>query len=192
MKINEIFYSLQGEGRLAGTPAVFVRFSGCNLACPFCDTDHKKGKQMSEEDIVKEVSRYRCEWVVLTGGEPALQVTENLIDKLHKSGKKVAIETNGTKEIKGFPDWVTCSPKDKFCKKAQPILKSCGEIKVVYNGAREVSTYPYIYASYYYLQPCDTGDKKKNALILKKAVNFIKKHPKWVLSLQIQKILNIR
>ena len=86
MKINEIFYSLQGEGHFAGTPAVFVRFSGCNLTCGFCDTDHRRGEEWGEEAVVAEVLRHPARHVVLTGGEPALQVTALLVDKLHRAG----------------------------------------------------------------------------------------------------------
>lgn len=86
-KINEIFYSLQGEGFHVGTPAVFVRFSGCNLKCEFCDTRHEEGVMMSDEEIVEKVCQYPCKTVILTGGEPGLWVDEDLIAALHKAGK---------------------------------------------------------------------------------------------------------
>ena len=96
-RINEIFHSLQGEGRHTGTPAVFVRFSGCNLHCPFCDTDHAAGREMSEEEIIVEVCRYDVPLVVLTGGEPSLQLNAPFLKKLKEStGATIAIETNGT------------------------------------------------------------------------------------------------
>lgn len=78
-KINEIFYSLQGEGFHVGTPAVFVRFSGCNLKCEFCDTHHEEGVMMSDEEIVEKVCQYPCKTVILTGGEPGLWVDEDLL-----------------------------------------------------------------------------------------------------------------
>lgn len=74
-KVNEIFFSIQGEGYFTGTPAVFVRFSGCNLRCPFCDTEHKEGKMLSDDEIIAEIRRYPALHVVLTGGEPCMQVT---------------------------------------------------------------------------------------------------------------------
>ena len=86
-RVNEIFYSLQGEGGNTGTPAVFVRFSGCNLSCFFCDTDFSSYTQMSVEDIVSAVSAYPARLVVLTGGEPALQVDKQLVDALHAVNK---------------------------------------------------------------------------------------------------------
>ena len=102
MRVNEIFYSLQGEGFFTGTPAVFVRFSGCNLRCPFCDTRHEGFTLMSEEEIAETVVRYPARHVVLTGGEPSLQVTSRLVDLLHKAKRFVAMETNGTRAVDGL------------------------------------------------------------------------------------------
>ena len=110
-KINEIFYSLQGEGYHTGTPAVFIRFSGCNLKCSFCDTQHEAGTLMTDDEIIAEVSKYPAVTVILTGGEPSLWIDDALIDRLHKAGKYVCIETNGTRPLPESIDWVTCSPK---------------------------------------------------------------------------------
>ena len=87
-KINEIFYSIQGEGFHTGTPAVFIRFSGCNLNCSFCDTNHQEGKTMSLYEVINEVKRYpNARMVVLTGGEPSLFINQALIDALKRNGK---------------------------------------------------------------------------------------------------------
>ena len=98
-KINEIFYSLQGEGFHTGTPALFIRFSGCNLKCSFCDTKHEEGEWMSDEDIVAKAKECPAKMVVLTGGEPSLWIDEAFVEKLHQAGKYVCIETNGTHPI---------------------------------------------------------------------------------------------
>ena len=113
MKVNEIFYSLQGEGHYTGTPAVFVRFAGCNLRCWFCDTDFEKGVEMNEDEIVEAVLQYPTRYVVITGGEPTLQITASLCDKLHAHGLYLMMETNGTRPLpEGCQiDWITCSPK---------------------------------------------------------------------------------
>ena len=95
-KINEIFYSLQGEGYHTGTPALFIRFSGCNLKCPFCDTQHEEGRWMDDEEIWAEAAACPARTVILTGGEPSLWIDDALIDGLHRLGKYVCIETNGT------------------------------------------------------------------------------------------------
>ena len=194
MKVNEIFYSLQGEGAHTGTPAVFVRFSGCNLKCPFCDTDFRDGKEMDEYEIVDEVCRQgvQAPLVVLTGGEPTLQATPALIDLLHENGFKVAMETNGTRPAPFNVDWITISPKQAFVGDAgKPKLTKCKELKVVFDGKNEPEDYG-IRADHYYLQPCDTGEPALNAQIIEQCVEYIKENPKWKLSLQTQKILNVR
>lgn len=193
MKVNEIFYSIQGEGAHAGYPAIFVRFSGCNLKCPFCDTDFKKYTEMDEYEIVLEVMKqsFSCKYVVLTGGEPTLQVNSKLLELLHNKGYFVAIETNGTNEIPAGVDWVTCSPKYQFVNNGKLAIKRCNELKLVYTGKNEVSDFG-IKADYYYLQPCDTGDKKENGFIIWKLVDFVKQNPRWKIGLQTQKILEVR
>lgn len=197
MKVNEIFYSLQGEGYHSGTPSVFVRFSGCNLRCLFCDTQHESGEAMTEDEIAREVSKYLARHVVITGGEPALQLTASLVDKLHHLGKYVAVETNGTCPLPENVDWVTLSPKCAFVgDAATPVIKRADEIKVVYDGIHDPSSQ---YKSLtidtperLFLQPCDTGDPTRNAAIVRAAMDYIKQNPQWRLSLQIHKILHIR
>lgn len=199
MRVNEIFYSLQGEGYNTGTPAVFVRLSGCNLQCPFCDTDFSAFTEMSEGEIVEEVARYDAPLVVITGGEPALQLTESLVEMLHWLGRTVAVETNGTLELPKNVDWITLSPKDAFLgEKATPILREADELKIVFdenmcrNDVHIVSKYANIKVKHLFLQPCDTGDAARNAEIIKKTIDYCKEHPQWRLSLQIHKFLNIR
>ena len=104
-KVNEIFYTLQGEGAHSGIPAVFIRFSGCNLRCPWCDTDFTDFSEMTAEQIVAEaidlydIPNERRKMVVLTGGEPSLQVDKPLINALHAAGFYICIETNGTRPL---------------------------------------------------------------------------------------------
>lgn len=194
MRINEIFYSLQGEGHFTGYPAVFVRFSGCNLKCPFCDTDFDEYEEVSEEEIVDEVVRIgnKCRFVVLTGGEPTLQVTETLVMKLQEKEYYVAIETNGTRNIPRGIDWVTISPKEPYVGMAGRLsVKTCDELKIVFDGEHEPNDFE-VLAMHYFLQPCDTGDEKRNEEIKQKCVEYIKENPRWRMSLQTQKILNVR
>ena len=199
MKVNEIFYSLQGEGFYAGSPAIFVRFCYCNLACPFCDTDFRNGQEMTEEQIVEEVKAIGddCRFVVLTGGEPTIQVRESLIDKLHAEWFFVAMETNGTRPWPINLDWVTVSPKAPFLKDGMGALYEsnpiANEVKVVYNGdnAHLIELYAK-FGDYRYIQPCDTGNAAKNKEITASAVEWLKAHPDWRLSLQTQKIINVR
>lgn len=190
-KINEIFYSIQGEGFYTGTPAVFVRFSGCNLHCPFCDTRHQEGVMMSDEEIVARVALYKARHVVLTGGEPSLFIDEPFVRRLKEAGKYVAIETNGTHPLPAGVDWVTLSPKDGLCEGARTLLEECDELKVVYNH-QPLEPYFKIRARHYFLQPCDVQDEVRNRAIVQAVVEVCLKDPRWRISLQTQKILDIR
>lgn len=194
MRINEIFYSLQGEGRWTGTPCIFIRFSGCNLKCPFCDTKHQEFINYSEEEILRKISKYTpCDHIVLTGGEPTLQNLDNLIDLLIDNGYYIAIETNGTRHVPDGINWVTCSPKFEYCYNADIRLDWIDELKVVYRGKhQDMSQYDEIEATEYYLQPCDTGNPADNRRIIQETIDYIKTNPKWKLSLQTQKILGVR
>lgn len=129
MRVNEIFYSLQGEGAHAGVPSVFIRLSGCNLRCWFCDTQHQNGTDMSVEEIIAAVNSYPAQWVILTGGEPSLQITGEFIRKLKEhTGKLVAIETNGTRQLPEEIDWVTLSPKTGIAENAEIVIRRADEI----------------------------------------------------------------
>ena len=193
-KINEIFYSLQGEGFHSGIPAVFVRFSGCNLCCVFCDTQHQKGKLMSLQEIVDEVNKYPdAPLLVLTGGEPSLFINEAFVEELkQKTGKRVAIETNGTRPIPTNLDWVTLSPKTAFRGgDMEPcMLTRCDELKVVYLG-QDLAQYDAIEAQYRFLQPCFVENEEKRKANIQACVEAVKSHPNWRLSLQIHRVLNI-
>ena len=193
-KINEIFYSLQGEGFHSGTPAVFVRFSGCNLRCAFCDTQHQSGKMMSLQEIVEEVDKYPiAPLVVLTGGEPSLFIDEAFVAELkQKTGKRIAMETNGTRLLPDNLDWVTFSPKSAFeggdlvpC-----FLTSCDELKVVYLG-QDLAQYDGIEAKHRFLQPCFVEDLEQRKANMQACVEAVKAHPNWRLSLQIHRVLEI-
>lgn len=192
MKINEIFYSVQGEGFHAGTPAVFIRFSGCNLKCPFCDTNHFTGNEMSVSDIIEEITKYPARLIIITGGEPSQFLTDELVNKLHDKGKYVAVETNGTNKLPSSVDWVTLSPKDNFVKNAVPVNQRYDEVKVVFDGNQNVDKYLSIPAKQYYLQPCDTGNETLNKEIINKTLEHCMKEGKWRISIQIHKILNVR
>ena len=188
MRVNEIFYSVQGEGRYTGTPAVFLRLSGCNQKCDFCDTNHLAYEEMSEDDIVAAVSRFPSRHIVITGGEPTLQLTTSLADKLHDAGFFIQIETNGSVKMPEDCriDWITCSPKS-----APVVLSHIDEIKVVYNG-QDVSRWESFPATEHRLQPLDTKDATRNEEILRLTLEYILAHPIWALSLQTHKMINVQ
>jgi organic radical activating enzyme len=177
-KINEIFYSLQGEGFYTGAPAVFIRFSGCNLSCHFCDTDHEQGELWNDDQILKECLQYPAKHVVLTGGEPSLFIDEDFVGKLKRAGYFVQIETNGTQILPQNIDWITFSPKQNA------ILKRCNELKVVYEN-QPLSLYDDIEAEYRFLQPCSGVNTHE-------VIEVVKQNPQWNLSVQLHKVLNIR
>ena len=179
-KINEIFYSLQGEGFHTGTPAVFIRFCGCNLRCPFCDTQHEEGILMSDAAILEEVQKYPTNTVILTGGEPSLWIDAQLIDLLHGIGKYVCIETNGTHPVPDTIDWITCSPKEG----GPVVLTRMDEVKVVYQG-QDLTPYEQLPARHYFLQPCSCENTQET-------VACVLQHPHWHLSLQTHKLINIQ
>jgi organic radical activating enzyme len=132
--------------------------------------------------------------VVITGGEPSLQIDDALVERLHQEGYYVAIETNGTHALPASIDWVTWSPKDQFAPNVPPLaLARINEVKVVFDGKHNAEQYVSMAAdAYLCLQPCDTGDMAHNQQIIQQCVDYILQHPHWHLSLQTHKFLNIR
>ena len=207
-RINDIFYSLQGEGYHTGRPAVFVRFAGCNLRCPFCDTEFDTYREMTDDDIVTAVSRYPARFVVLTGGEPTLQVDEAFVDLLNGHGFKVAMESNGTRPAPQNLDWLTVSPKTTEGARYEVRgARIPDEIKIVFdedtdpeaflaplesNLASRTSNLAPRKSPLLYLQPCDTGDANRNASVINRCIDYIKAHPQWRLSLQTHKLAGFK
>ena len=205
-RVNEIFFTLQGEGAHSGIPAVFVRFSGCNLRCPWCDTDFTDSTPMTAEQIVStmldlyDTPNERRKMCVLTGGEPSLQVDQPLIDALHKAGFYICIETNGTHPLPEGIDWITCSPKEG----TKLALKKVNEVKVVFTGTYNPEIWrTQLEAEHWMLQPLRyngellmvsgidewADDKNDN---LDETVRYILTHPFWRLSVQLHKIAGLR
>ena len=221
-RVNDIFYSLQGEGRNTGRAAVFIRFAGCNLHCPFCDTEFDSYREMSAEEILAEIcslspqlsqkpplgevgKRPLHPLIVLTGGEPTLQVDETFVDLLHQHGYEVAMESNGTRPAPRNLDWLTVSPKGNGEARVRWYegTRIPDELKFVFDEhtADELASFLYPLGGkqaepecnlpLLYLQPCDTGDPVRNAEIVKLCVDYIKQHPEWRLSLQTHKLIGI-
>lgn len=206
--IKEIFYTLQGEGTNAGRPAVFCRFSGCNLwsgreedrssaVCQFCDTDfvgtdgEGGGKFKTPQAVAARINTLWPEadeghkFVVFTGGEPLLQLDEPLLDAMHDAGFEVAIETNGTLPVPAGVDWICVSPKMG----SQLVVKKGDELKVVIpQFGQDLKAYEALEFTHHYLQAMDGPLLQDNLRI---AIEFCKAHPKWKLSLQTHKLLQI-
>lgn len=199
-----------------GIPAVFVRFSGCNLRCPWCDTEFTESTPMSAEEIVAEVQdlydipNERRKMVVLTGGEPGLQVDKALLDALHAAGFYICIETNGTRALPEGIDWITCSPKagespETLSHAVERLaLKKVNEVKVVFTGTYDPEVWRgQLEAEHWLLQPLryngewlmqsgiDEWEDDRNDN-LPETVRYILSHPFWRLSVQIHKIAGLR
>ncbi|HVT58843.1 MAG TPA: 7-carboxy-7-deazaguanine synthase QueE [Thermoanaerobaculia bacterium] len=193
--INEIFYSLQGEGVRAGTPNLFLRFARCNLACTVethgfdCDTEFESGRRLSACEIVAEgrALSASCGWMVLTGGEPGLQLDGELIEALHEAGLELAIETNGSVELPDGLDWITVSPKVA----EHAIRQRHGdEVKYVRGYGQGVPR-TVVKADHYLLSPAFDGDEL-DPRTLDWCIRLCKENPPWRLSVQQHKLWRVR
>ena len=209
-KVKEIFYSIQGEGARSGRPAIFCRFSGCNLwsgqessrktaVCNFCDTDFNGvdgdngGRFRSEEHLSSAIESIwknttgdnKHRYVIFTGGEPALQINEVLVRLVKAKGFECAIETNGTLLLPKNLDWITVSPKT-----CDSLVVRCGnELKLIFPQEKIVpEKFQALNFKHFFIQPKYDKDYNKN---LSKCLEFCLKHPKWKLSLQTQKYIGI-
>lgn len=215
-RVKEMFYSLQGEGAHQGRPAVFCRFSKCNLwngreadragsVCSFCDTDilGTDGQNGGTFDDARSLARQAASlwpgkpdgkaWLVCTGGEPLLQLDETLVEAFHAEGFLVAVETNGTLQPPDGLDWICLSPKGK----ARPVFHQCDELKLVYpQEDAPPEAFAKIRCQYRYLSPMADPQwiagrdpvKDRNT---RAALSYCLTHPQWRLSLQVHKILGI-
>lgn len=205
--IKEIFYSLQGEGAHSGRPAIFCRFAGCNLwsgreqdrdsaVCDFCDTDfigtdgNNGGKFSDAETLVKFLTRLwpkdmTHRYVIFTGGEPALQLDDALIEACHAADFEIAIETNGTKPLPDGIDWICVSPKAD----AELVITSGDELKLVYPQRLAMpERFESLAFQHFYLQPMDGPLREIHT---RDTVQYCMDHPRWKLSLQTHKLLGI-
>lgn len=206
--VKEIFKTLQGEGAQMGRTAVFCRFAGCNLwsgrerdramsVCTFCDTDFvgmdgSGGGRFADDQALADA--IESEWagaradryVVLTGGEPLLQVDQDLVDALHARGFEIAIETNGTQPAPRGLDWICVSPKAD----AELVLLAGNELKLVYPQEKAApERFEHLAFEHFFLQPMDSPAAAAN---LEAAITYCTQNPRWRLSLQSHKMIGIR
>jgi len=206
--VKEIFYTLQGEGAQAGRPAVFCRFAGCNLwsgreedrataVCQFCDTDFvgtdgEGGGKFADGEVLAETinklwpeAYTASKYVVFTGGEPLLQLDAELIASMHAHGFEIAIETNGTLPVPEGVDWICVSPKMG----SKLVVRRGSELKVVIPQlGQDLAAYERLDFANFFLQPMDGPAAERNT---KLAIETCKRNPKWRLSLQTHKYLQI-
>ena len=196
-RVNEIFYSIQAEGRNAGRPAVFVRFAGCNLKCPFCDTNHEPYREMTQEEIEAEVNRLdptpsgkHQAMVVFTGGEPTLQLGGESPNGICW-GRYRAMETNGILPAPQWIEWVTISPKTKLKESEWRMADELKFLKGWFNDDYlvEIGKKAEFFGIPCYIQPTADHEGKFDVV---PAIEFAKAHPSWTLSLQWHKCFNIQ
>ena len=208
--VKEMFLTVQGEGARAGTVAVFLRFTGCNLwsglerdrstaVCKFCDTDFVKtdginGGKYDANSLAQKVDELWLgegeKWVVCTGGEPLLQLDELIISALHAVGFKIAVETNGTLAVPDGVDWICVSPKAN----AELIQISGDELKLVYPQIENhPSDFENLNFTHFCLQPRDDSylGAQKKADHSQSAFEYCINHPKWRLSVQTHKSIGV-
>lgn len=185
-RVNKIFYSIQGEGARVGTPQVFVRFSGCNLHCSFCDTDHSSYREMTASEIVAECRRLGngCASVSMCGGEPTLQLDAYLIAEFKRYGWFISIETNGLLHVPAGVDYVVCSPKTP---KIAP--DSINELRYVVKAGDKLPV-PHKHADHYFLSPCFDGEQA-NAANIAHCIKLVQDNPEWRLGMQWHKFVGI-
>ncbi len=193
--VMEHFYTLQGEGFHAGRPAYFVRLGGCDVGCVWCDVkeswDASLHNSMSIQEIISEIKKSKTEFVVITGGEPAMYDLTDFVDQLHANNFEVAIETSGCYPLKGTIDWYCFSPK-KFKKPVEEAYQKANELKIViyhisdlqWAVGHSLKVNP---SCKLYLQP----EWSKSDTLLPQIIEFVKSNPSWRLSLQTHKFLNI-
>ncbi len=203
--VKELYYTIQGEGYHTGKPAVFCRFSGCNLwsglekdranaICKFCDTnfwgvDGLNGGKYTLEGLIAKIKEVHVSgeemFIVFTGGEPALQLDQALVDGLHAINATMAIETNGTLTLPKEIDWVTVSPKAD----TEIVVTKGNELKLVYPQIEHSpEDYEQLDFEHFYIQPMDGLEVEEST---KRCIQYCKDNPKWSLSIQTHKILGI-
>jgi organic radical activating enzyme len=191
LTVNEIFYSLQGEGGRVGEASVFIRLTKCNLSCDFCDTDFAQGKVMSVTEILNEIRPFGCKWMVWTGGEPTLQLTDEMVAFFKKNGYYQAIETNGTRNVPTGIDYTACSPKRDF-ETVKNVVPEVDELRFPMrkgDSLPDISMLPK--AKRYFLSPVFEGQNMVRENV-EYCVELIKKNPEWGLSLQMHKLIDIQ
>jgi 7-carboxy-7-deazaguanine synthase (Cx14CxxC type) len=205
--VKEIFKTLQGEGAQAGRPAVFCRFTGCNLwsgreqdradaVCQFCDTDFVGtdgpggGRFERAEELAQAIGQAWASdtprrFVVFTGGEPLLQLDAALIEAVHRLGFEIAVETNGTQDADDGIDWICVSPKA-----GAPLKQRCGdELKLVYpQTGIDPAEFFGLQFDHFWLQPMDGPNRAANTAA---AIAYCLAHPRWRLSVQMHKLVGI-
>lgn len=192
MKVSEIFYSLQGEGFRAGHPSIFIRLAGCDLACTFCDTEFESGKEFTNAELLTKINAASpgCKWIVWTGGEPALQLTTEIVDFFKAAGYQQAVETNGNNPVPQNLDWIACSPKVAEHVVAKYHPNGVHELRYVRHSGQPAVPEPRVKCDHKYLSPRFDGERP-NPANLQHCIQLCLDNPDWKLSVQSHKLTRI-
>jgi organic radical activating enzyme len=193
LDVNEIFYSLQGEGGRQGEASICIRLTGCNLQCTFCDTDFEEGRGMTLEEIHTIIRQYPCLWIVWTGGEPTLPLTDEVLWFFKNKGYKQAVESNGTQRLSPIFDYTVVSPKGRNLDYAKQINPQVDEVRVpieIGDELPEIESLPK--AKKCFLSPIFTDNLQETEANISYCVEQILSRPQWKLSLQIHKLIDIQ
>lgn len=201
MKIVEIFKSIQGEGSNFGKQVIFIRLGNCNLKCPWCDTDWKKYKELTIQEITEEISKYNCKNVIITGGEPTISNLTSLLKELKNKGYWIAIETNGTNNIDyEYIDYIATSPKFIYGSNIVK-LNEANEVRIVVDTESKIDFLNFcidiknkIKANKYFLSPVEIDGEFKNLELLGEIKQKLKERgaEEWEISIQLHKLMKIQ
>ncbi len=191
LRVNEIFHSIQGEGARKGSANIFVRLAHCNLTCGYCDTEFESYRELSLDEVLSECGAYSCRNIIFTGGEPLLQLTDEVVSAFKSAGYYVALETNGTERPPPGIDYIAVSPKVAEHVLAQQFEGiHVDELRYVRNRSQGIPR-PTVKADHYFLSPEFNGEIPVRENI-EHCIRLVKEHPEWKLSIQEHKLLKIR
>lgn len=189
MRVNETFCSIQGEGARSGTLNIFIRLSGCDLSCGFCDTEFESGKELTPSELLDVIQQYNCKNIIWTGGEPTLQLTDEILSYFGMHGYFQAIETNGNNKVSDLIDYITVSPKV-----AEHVLeknfKKVDEIRYARHKGQLSLPDTKIDATHYYISPIFNGNEIDYDN-LNHCIKLLEGQNKWKLSIQLHKLLKV-
>ena len=186
LRVNEIFYSLHGEGYRSGEPSVFIRLSGCDLACKYCDTEFESGQELTVIELLSKVKKYPSEWVTWTGGEPMLQLTGECVKAFRDEGYKQSIETSGTHKVPFDVDWLVVSPKVAEHVLHRNFPNGVDELRYPWHSGKISTPEPAVKSKIKYLSPID-GTREN----MRHCIKLCLDNSQWRLSTQMHKYWGI-
>lgn len=195
LKVNEIFYSVQGEGHRVGEPSIFIRLAGCDLACGFCDTEFESGEELTVEEIlerVEDMAGKQKPWLIWTGGEPMIQLRLDHVQFFRDRHFKQSVESNGNHAIStGVFDWMVISPKVAEHVLLRNFPDGVDELRYPRHAGHVSVPTPSIKAKQMFISPILGHDKEENMKTIRHCQKLVLKNPSWRLSVQMHKMIGV-